>query len=341
MIQNNKSLHVEPENKKAQDFASDQEVRWCPGCGDYAILKAVQKVLAELDTPKENFVFVSGIGCASRFPYYLSTYGFHTIHGRAPCIASGIKLAKPHLDVWVVTGDGDALSIGSNHLLHLMRRNLNIKVLLFNNQIYGLTKGQYSPTSEVGLKTKSSPYGAIEMPVNPIKFALAANCSFVARGIDIDAVGLPSVMLQAANHKGTSFIEIYQNCHVFNDGAFAHIRDKGARDLNTITLKAGEPLLFGKDNKRGLIIEQNQVYIKEIQSESDVQQITIYQNNLAMAIQMAALNDPSLPTPIGVFYQEQRSVFDAEISQHIEKNKNEQTVSLEDILNQGYTWKVS
>lgn len=339
-MQNEKKLHIQTPTLSPQDFASNQEVRWCPGCGDYAILKAVQRVLSQLETPKENFVFVSGIGCASRFPYYLSTYGFHTIHGRAPCIATGIKLAKPELQVWLVTGDGDGLSIGANHLIHLMRRNVNVKVLLFNNQIYGLTKGQYSPTSEAGLKTKSSPFGAIESPLNPILVALAAQCSFVARGIDIDAVGLPDIMIKAAKHQGTSFIEIYQNCHVFNDGAFDTIRDKGARDANTITLIPGQPLLFGKDNKRGLIVHSYGIEVKEIETQQDLESITVYESNLAMAVQLASMKNPNMPVPIGIFYQEERATFDGQIQNHIDKAKQDKKASLEEVLHHGHTWEI-
>lgn len=339
-------LNVEqPKQYTPTDFESDQEVRWCPGCGDYAILKAVQKVLSQLDTPKENHVFVSGIGCSSRFPYYLNTYGFHTIHGRAPCIATGVKLANPDLQVWLVTGDGDGFSIGTNHLVHLMRRNLNVKVLLFNNQIYGLTKGQYSPTSQTGLRTKSSPYGAIETPLDPIKMALAANCSFIARGIDVDSVGLPEILLKAAAHQGTCFIEIYQNCHVYNDGAFDAIRDKGARDHNTITLTSGQPLLFGKDKKKGLILKdagskEGGIEIKTIETDQDLTQITIYQSNLAMAIQMASMQNPTFPVPIGVFYEEKRAVFDQQIQQHIHQAKQEKKTDFTEILHQGHTWDV-
>lgn len=340
MMSEKLALKVESQPLKPQDFASDQEVRWCPGCGDYAILKTMQKVLAQLAIPKEDLVFVSGIGCASRFPYYLDTYGFHTIHGRAPCLATGVKLANPNLSVWVITGDGDGLSIGSNHLIHLMRRNINVNILLFNNKIYGLTKGQYSPTSEVGLKTKSSPNGALEAPLNPVQLALAAQCGFVARGIDIDANGLPDVMLKAAQHEGTSFVEIYQNCHVFNDGAFGHVRDKVHRDVNTITLTPGQPLLFGKNNEKGLIVSNDQIIVKDIQSQADLNDITIYQSSMVMAIQMAQLKDPSLPTPIGVFYQEQRPTYDSQVCQQISHAKQHTSMSFEDVLMQGHHWEV-
>lgn len=337
---NKLAIKVNTPNHQPQDYASDQEIRWCPGCGDYAILKTMQKVLATLNIPKHDLVFVSGIGCASRFPYYLDSYGFHTIHGRAPCIATGVKLANPALSVWIITGDGDGLSIGSNHLVHLMRRNIDVNVLLFNNQIYGLTKGQYSPTSEVGLKTKSSPFGSVEVPLNPIQMALSANCSFVGRGIDVDATGLADVMLQAAAHKGTSFIEIFQNCHVFNDGAFDHIRDKAARAHHTITLTPGELLCFGPNNSKGLIVENNQVTVKEIHSAEDLQCITRYRADLASAIQMAVLKDPSLPTPIGVFYQQPRQVFEQQIVQQVQQAKEKNPMDLDGLLRQGHTWEV-
>src|SRR5204863_7324934 len=231
-----------------KDFVSDQEVRWCPGCGDYAILAQVQKVLPELGVARENFVFVSGIGCSSRFPYYVNTYGVHSIHGRAPAIASGIKATRPELSVWIVTGDGDALSIGGNHLIHMLRRNVNLKVLMFNNQIYGLTKGQYSPTSEEGKITKSTPFGSLDHPFNPIAVALGAEATFVARTLDNDRQHLTEVLRQAAAHRGTSFIEIYQNCNVFNDGAFDLLREKAAgAQKHQIRLRHGEATVFGDE----------------------------------------------------------------------------------------------
>src|SRR5438477_1427035 len=235
-----------------KDFVSNQEVRWCPGCGDYAILNNVQKVMPELGIPKEEMVFVSGIGCSSRFPYYMNTYGFHSIHGRAPAIATGIKTANPELSVWMVTGDGDGLSIGGNHMAHILRRNVDLKIILFNNQIYGLTKGQYSPTSPVGLKTKSTPVGAVDNPVSPICFALGAEASFVARSVDVDIKHLTYVLERAAHHKGTAFVEVYQDCNVFNKDAFLYASDKNMKQDNVIYLEQGKPLLFGKDRKKGI-----------------------------------------------------------------------------------------
>src|SRR5437588_3905675 len=232
-------------NKK--DFMSNQEVRWCPGCGDYAILNNVQKVMPDLGIPREKVVFVSGIGCSSRFPYYMNTYGFHSIHGRAPALATGIKVARPDLQVWVITGDGDALSIGGNHLLHVIRRNLDVKVILFNNQIYGLTKGQYSPTSPLGKKSHSTPMGSIDGPVSPLVFALGCEASFVARSVDIDIQHLTYVLERAAKHKGTAFVEVYQDCNVFNSRAFEYAQDRVQKVDNVVYLEHGKPLVFGKD----------------------------------------------------------------------------------------------
>src|SRR5213595_2521644 len=235
---------------KAKDFKTDQEVRWCPGCGDYAILAAVQGFMPELGIPRENIVFVSGIGCSSRFPYYMNTYGMHSIHGRAPAIATGLSSTRPDLSVWVVTGDGDALSIGGNHLIHALRRNVNLKILLFNNRIYGLTKGQYSPTSEQGKVTKSTPFGSLDNPFNPVSLALGAEASFVARTIDSDRKHLTSVLRAAADHKGAAFVEIYQNCPIFNDDAFAPLKEPDSRDARLIRLEQGELIRFGPDHAR-------------------------------------------------------------------------------------------
>src|SRR5438552_3341849 len=233
-----------------KDFISDQDVRWCPGCGDYAILAQVQKVMPELGVARENVVFISGIGCSSRFPYYMNTYGFHTIHGRAPAIATGLKVSRPELDVWVVTGDGDGLSIGGNHLIHVLRRNVDLKILLFNNKIYGLTKGQYSPTSEQGKKTRSTPMGSPDAPIRPISIAIAAEATFAARAIDVDVKHLEYVLERAARHVGTAFVEIYQNCNIFNDGAFNYATDKATKTDTTLYLEHGKPLIFGKDGAR-------------------------------------------------------------------------------------------
>jgi 2-oxoglutarate ferredoxin oxidoreductase subunit beta len=235
-----------------KDFQSDQEVRWCPGCGDYSILAQVQKVMPELGVPRENVVFISGIGCSSRFPYYMNTYGFHTIHGRAPTFATGLKVARPDLSVWVITGDGDGLSIGGNHLIHAIRRNVDLKIILFNNEIYGLTKGQYSPTSRIGTRTKSSPLGSIDNPLRPLSIAIGAEATFVARTVDVDINHLTETLRRASAHKGTAFIEVYQNCKIFNDAVFEYATDKSSKADTTIYLQHGKPLLFGKDRNKGI-----------------------------------------------------------------------------------------
>ena len=236
----------------AKDFASDQDVRWCPGCGDYSILAQTQRVMPDLGIPKHKMVFVSGIGCSSRFPYYMDTYGFHSIHGRATAIASGLKIARPDLSVWVVTGDGDGMSIGGNHFIHLLRRNIDINVLLFNNQIYGLTKGQYSPTSEMGKVTKSTPFGSLDYPFNPAALALGSSATFVARTLDRDPKHMQGIIKRAAEHKGTSFVEIYQNCNVFNDGAFFQFTEKESKDETVVFIEHGKPLVFGKEKDKGI-----------------------------------------------------------------------------------------
>src|SRR5438105_3743065 len=243
---------VAPVKLTKADFTSDQEVRWCPGCGDYSILNNVQKVMPELGIPREKIVFVSGIGCSSRFPYYMNTYGFHSIHGRAPAVATGIKCANPDLSVWVITGDGDALSIGGNHFMHAIRRNLDVNYILFNNRIYGLTKGQYSPTSEFGKRTKSTPLGTIDYPVNPLSLAIASESTFVARSIDIDVKHLGMVVEAGAKHKGMSFIEVYQNCNIFNDGAFDSFAERSVRPDHVLYLEHGKPMIFGKDRNKGI-----------------------------------------------------------------------------------------
>ena len=325
----------DPNKLTKKDFESDQDVRWCPGCGDYAILAGIQKVLPELGIPKEKYAFISGIGCSSRLPYYMDTYGFHTIHGRAPTIATGLKIMQPDLSVWVITGDGDGFSIGTNHLVHLMRRNLDITVLLFNNKIYGLTKGQYSPTSEEGKITKSSPFGAPDKPLSPVHIALAANCSFVARAIDVDATRLQAVLKAAALHKGTSFVEIYQNCNVFNDGAFSNTSDRGVRDENTYTLEPGKPIIFGKGNDKTIIIEQDKVIVKSLSE----QQATIYNPELQPSLPSVLSNNSlDLPVAIGIFRQENRDTYEDVLNNKISKAKENNTDDLEKVLSSGSTW---
>jgi 2-oxoglutarate/2-oxoacid ferredoxin oxidoreductase subunit beta len=295
-----------------KDFASDQEVRWCPGCGDYAILANVQGLMPDLGVPRENLVFVSGIGCSSRFPYYMHTYGFHSIHGRAPAIASGISVSRPDLKVFVITGDGDGLSIGGNHLIHAMRRNVNLTIILFNNQIYGLTKGQYSPTSELGKITKSTPSGSLDHPFNPVSVALGAEATFVARSIDTERAHLSRMIELAAAHEGTAFVEVYQNCNIFNDGAFAALKDHG--DENQIRLEHGQPIRFGADHERGVVLERDGSL--RIAAVADVGEEALLVHDahredpsLAFALSRLA-HTPTGPTPVGLFRQVQRPTYD-------------------------------
>src|SRR3954449_841450 len=296
---------ADPVTLTRKDFSSDQEVRWCPGCGDYSVLLAVQQLMPDLGVAPENTVFVSGIGCSSRFPYYMNTYGIHSIHGRAPAFATGVAVARPDLDVWVVTGDGDALSIGGNHLIHALRRNVNLKILLFNNQIYGLTKGQYSPTSEVGKITKSSPFGSLDYPFNPLAVALGAEASFVARTHDMDRKHMMDVLKRAHFHKGAAFVEIYQNCNVFNDGAFEGITAKEARADMLIELHNGEPIRFGADHARGVILNKcGECEIVEV-ADVGVDALIVHDEHRtdpALAFALSRLSSaPTMPTPVGVF----------------------------------------
>ena len=330
---------------KRKDFQSDQEVRWCPGCGDYAILATVQKVMPSLGVPREDLCFVSGIGCSSRFPYYMNTYGIHSIHGRAPAFATGVKLANPDLSVFIITGDGDALSIGGNHLIHVLRRNLDVTIILFNNQIYGLTKGQYSPTSEVGKKTKSTPMGSIDSPFKPLSVALGAEASFVARSIDVLPKHLEQTIKRAAAHKGTSFIEVYQNCNVFNDGAFLGFTDKPARADNQLIVEHGKPLIFGGDVKKGVRLNGLQPEIVEIGKDGITEEdILVYDETDetgAMAFMLSKFQFPEQPVPIGVFRAIDRPVFCGETHQQLDLAK--ETKGEGDIMNllhSGETWEV-
>jgi 2-oxoglutarate ferredoxin oxidoreductase subunit beta len=329
-----------------KDFATDQEVRWCPGCGDYAILNAVQQVFPELGIPKEKFVIVSGIGCSSRFPYYMNTFGFHSIHGRAPAIASGVKLARPDLSVWVATGDGDALAIGGNHIIHMLRRNMDVKVLMFNNRIYGLTKGQYSPTSEQFKKTKSTPFGSLDRPFNPIALALGAEATFVARAIDIYANHLKEVIRAAARHKGSAFIEIYQNCNIFNDHAFDAVREKDTRDENAVTLEHGKPLVFGKNRDKGLRLNGLDFEVVDLSSAGgSAGDLFVHDEtaeNAGAAFLLAHLGDrPGAPTPIGVFRRVERPAFDEMAARQIrEVTEKLGPGELETLLNSGDVWEV-
>ncbi|MFF2010145.1 2-oxoacid:ferredoxin oxidoreductase subunit beta [Streptomyces sp. NPDC058195] len=323
----NQLLELVPRAEAKQsmkDFKSDQEVRWCPGCGDYAVLAAVQGFMPELGLAKENIVFVSGIGCSSRFPYYMNTYGMHSIHGRAPAIATGLATSRRDLSVWVVTGDGDALSIGGNHLIHALRRNVNLKILLFNNRIYGLTKGQYSPTSEVGKITKSTPMGSLDAPFNPVSLAIGAEASFVARTIDSDRKHLTSVLRAAADHPGTALVEIYQNCNIFNDGAFEALKDKDQAQEAVIRLEHGQPIRFGADNAKGVVRDPAtgdlQVIDVTAENESDVLVHDARSASPTTAFALSRLADPDTlhRTPIGVLRNVERPVYDTLMAEQLD-----------------------
>ena len=298
---------------RREDFVNTAEVRWCPGCGDYAILTALQKILPELGMPPEQHVFISGIGCAGRLPYYMNTYGFHTIHGRATAVATGLKAMRDDLCVWVITGDGDALSIGGNHLIHMVRRNVNVTILLFNNQVYGLTKGQFSPTSQKGQVTKTSPHGVTNEPVNPLVLALAAGASFVARAVDKDPNHLGSILKQAQEHQGCSFVEIYQDCNIFNHGAFDEFAVKSNRAENTVGLAEGQPLLYGVQKEKALHLEEEQ--FKCVPAEDGLYQHDT--GNWIAAIRLASLSFPDYPVPLGIYYQKHRELFT--LSQEVKK----------------------
>lgn len=335
---------------KKADFETDQDVRWCPGCGDYAVLAAVQRFLPSLGIPREKFVFVSGIGCSSRFPYYMNTYGFHTIHGRAPAVATGVKLSNPDLSVWMITGDGDALSIGGNHIIHLLRRNLDINVLLFNNRIYGLTKGQYSPTSELGKVTKSTPLGSTDHPLNPILVALGAEASFVARTVDRDPKHMLSVFEAASQHRGTSFIEIYQNCNIFNDGAFVYMSERDVRADNQIQLVDGELLIFGKERNKGIALDGLKPKVVEFEAEEAAEAAGVLRydaSDAVMAGLIARLQFPEFPVPMGVFYKEERPTFDALISEQNRQARDKKPIAedanenLGKLFNSGDSWEVA
>jgi 2-oxoglutarate ferredoxin oxidoreductase subunit beta len=334
-----------PGQLKKADFVSDQEVRWCPGCGDYAILNSVQKVMPELGISRENTVFVSGIGCSSRFPYYMNTYGFHSIHGRAPAIATGIKCANPELSVWVITGDGDALSIGGNHFMHAIRRNLDINYILFNNRIYGLTKGQYSPTSEYGKRTKSSPVGAIDYPVNPLSLAIASESTFVARAIDIDVKHLGSMVEAAARHKGISFLEVYQNCNIFNDHAFEYFTDRNVRSDRVLYLEHGKPMIFGKERNKGIRMNGAHPEVVSIGengiTENDLLVHDIYLKDPSVAFMLGRMEHPDFPQPVGIFRAVERATYEDMMVEQIDAAiAKTGPGSLEKLINGGDTWIV-
>ena len=328
----------------AKDFASDQDVRWCPGCGDYAILAQTKKVLAGLGIAKENFVFVSGIGCSSRFPYYVDTYGFHSIHGRAPAVATGVKLANPELQVWVVTGDGDGLSIGGNHLLHAIRRNVDLKILLFNNQIYGLTKGQYSPTSPFGKKTKSTPIGSVDYPLYPLSVAIGAEATFVARSVDVHVKHLGNVLERAAAHKGTAFVEIYQNCNIFNDLAFEYAAGKETKDDNTVVLEHGKPLIFGKNRDKGIRLNVMQPEIVTLGNGVKEDDLLFHDEKMeepSLAYLLSRMHHPQFPEPIGVFRAVNRPTYEDMVVKQVQQAQAKQGHGdLEKLLTDGETWVV-
>jgi len=324
----------------AKDFTSEQEVRWCPGCGDYAILKSVTRALADVGAEPQNTVFVSGIGCASRFPYYVETYGFHTIHGRAPAVATGLKLANPALDVWVVTGDGDALSIGGNHLLHALRRNVGLKILLFNNEIYGLTKGQYSPTSRLGTKSPSSPAGSYDNPVSPGLFALGSGARFIARAIDVDKPGLGSVLEAANGQEGTAFVEIYQNCIVYNDNVFGAFTDKKTAADTQIHVQHGEPLVFGENGSKGLRFDVGRMRLEIVDTAEAGAEVLIHdEKNTTLAQLLLSMAAPEFPVALGVVYRDPAESFESKFYRN-HPTQLKRTGRVNDALRHTNTWWV-
>jgi 2-oxoglutarate/2-oxoacid ferredoxin oxidoreductase subunit beta len=341
------STTLETPKLTAKDFVTDQEVRWCPGCGDYSILKQVQSVMPELGLKREEIVFISGIGCSSRFPYYMETYGMHSIHGRATAIATGLKSARPDLSVWIITGDGDALSIGGNHLIHLLRRNPDVNVLLFNNEIYGLTKGQYSPTSPEGKITKSSPMGVIDHPFNPLALCLGASGTFIARSMDRDPVHLRTMLMRANQHKGTSLLEIYQNCNVFNDGAFEIFTEKSSKKTETLMLEQGKPLVFGEHADKGIKLDGFTPRIVNL-ADVSVNDLWIHdERDLGKATLLVRFfDDPAaanhLPRPFGIFYEEDRACYDDQINAQVQQAITEKGAGDLDALLRGKnTWTIA
>lgn len=337
-----------PQPLTAKDFATDQEVRWCPGCGDYSILAQVQKVMPALGIPKENIVIISGIGCSSRFPYYMNTYGMHSIHGRATAVASGLKASRPELSVWIVTGDGDGLSIGGNHTIHLLRRNFDVNLLLFNNQIYGLTKGQYSPTSEPNKVTKSTPYGSIDHPFNPAALALGADATFVARSMDRDPKHMQDVLLRSYRHRGASFLEIYQNCNIFNDGAFEAFTEKATKPDNTLFLEQGKPLVFGTQKDKGIKLDGFRPIVVDIANGASADDLWIHDEKdfYKAQILVRMFDDPRieghLPRPFGVFYETNRPCYEDVMQKQVDdvitaKGKG----SLDKLLRGNETWTIA
>ncbi|HLG02925.1 MAG TPA: 2-oxoacid:ferredoxin oxidoreductase subunit beta [Bacteroidia bacterium] len=338
---------TETQKLTAKDFVTDQEVRWCPGCGDYSILKQVQSVMPELGLKREEIVFISGIGCSSRFPYYMETYGMHSIHGRATAVATGLKATRPDLSVWIITGDGDSLSIGGNHLIHLLRRNLDVNILLFNNEIYGLTKGQYSPTSRPGQVSKSSPMGVIDHPFNPLALCLGASGTFIARSMDRDPVHLRNILLRSHKHKGTSLVEIYQNCNVFNDGAFEIYTEKATRKNETLFLENAKPLIFGDNNNLGIRLDGFTPRVVNL-SEVSANDLWIHDDrDLGKATLLVRFfEDPAkeghLPRPFGVFYEEDRSCYEDLMEKQVRLAKTQKGEGDLDALIRGKnTWEIN
>jgi len=327
-----------------KDFISDQDVRWCPGCGDYAILAGIQRVMPDLGVPREKIVFVSGIGCSSRFPYYMNTYGFHSIHGRAAAVATGIKMTRPDLMVWVVTGDGDGLSIGGNHFIHTMRRNIDLKILLFNNRIYGLTKGQTSPTSEQGMKTKSTPFGALDRPFNPLSVAIGSAATFVARSIDIDSPHLQYVLRRAAEHKGTAFVELYQNCNVFNDGTWESVTDKDVRSDRLLVLEHGKPLVFGKERKKGIRMRPD-MSPEVVEINGNTSGLLVHdemRRDEGYHFMLSRLAGPEFPEPIGVLRAVRDPTYEELLAEQVQAVVQRQGKgNLDKLLHAGETWTVS
>ena len=337
--------HLVKEELTFRDFETDQDVRWCPGCGDYAILKAVQKVMPVIGKKKEDIVFISGIGCSSRFPYYMNTYGFHTIHGRAPAFATGVKLANPNLSVWQVTGDGDALAIGGNHYIHVLRRNIDINILLFNNEIYGLTKGQFSPTSQTGIKTKSSPQGTVDRSFNPGKLALGAETNFFARVIDIDPKRMSEVMIEAEKHKGASLIEILQNCIIFNDKVFANVTAKDVKLDKQLWLEHGKPMIFGADQNKGIILNGFKLEVVTIGengiTEADILVHDAYCEDNTLHNMLINMAVPDFPVAFGIIRQVKGSSFDENVWNQISEEKaNAKFDSVDELMNSGVTWEI-
>ncbi len=329
---------------KPADYASDQDVRWCPGCGDYSILAQMKKVLSSTGASRENTVFISGIGCSSRFPYYMNTYGIHSIHGRAPAVATGLKTVRPDLNVWVITGDGDGLSIGGNHLMHAIRRNLDFNIVLFNNRIYGLTKGQYSPTSPLGKVTKSTPMGAIDNPLHPLSIAIGCEAAFVARSIDVNIKHLGETLQRAAAHSGTSFVEVYQNCNVFNDGAFDYATNRDTKQDTTVELQHGKPLIFGKNRDKGIRLNGMEPEVVELGKGITEDDLLFHDEKSpepTLAYLLSRMRQPEFPEPIGVFRCVDRTRYDDLMNQQVQEAREKAGPGdLRDIFHSGETWTV-